>query len=728
MSASSFAGMPGIVQPKTSSTPIVPAKAATAATITNVPKDTSSSQQASEASGSIRVSEEACTAFAPKAVYGPDGMVHIVYLKCGATGYNVYYRSMPSSRDVVMSGEELQVIDGSTVSVEGSLEGVLAGDVLTVVDGPVSGTYEIAGVARSSSKWICRLKSQLPPDSFAFSITRDKSELVIEQSASVKNDDACVMAVADSKIRYPDVVFSSSETHVVAISSEQVLDDVRAGSKLSIHSLSGASGNVFDVIRVLVNNKKVRSCTGGTRKSNEYIVTITAQSMGNEMSGTRPWSIRRVIGNTDMLVASGADLRLTNRQTAVMTGVSFNDVQTNQALEIFSGYAKGVYRIKSVDKAKSTLSWTDDIFPDIPKARYIVTGKSALSGSATPEIMISKIATSGPSVSYTMTVLTSSGLSMSAGSPIVVYNDEPSLASSGLKQRDLLKVLTGRNAGTYVIENQIDTKSFSISPAPPSTTSNDAFFITREVTGDNIQVVSSFSTFYNYSTSSEFSGAVESSYSGTREEYVKNYMMWDGFYGWNETSWYFDYSGAENVSGAKTSYPASATDDNCGCPFGNADLAGPTNVYYSPAVIQPGHAYHPDVAVGSDGEVHIVWMDSRNGEFEIYYAAKSKSWSNFRITNFTGNSSYPSVCVTVDNIVYVVWQDSRNGGWDIYYCTRSSSGAWSSSANSGTDTRLTAMAGDSKFPDVVAGPDGRVHMVFQMDVDGKPEIFYSRTL
>jgi hypothetical protein len=69
--------------------------------------------------------------------------------------------------------------------------------------------------------------------------------------------------------------------------------------------------------------------------------------------------------------------------------------------------------------------------------------------------------------------------------------------------------------------------------------------------------------------------------------------------------------------------------------------------------------------------VHVVWVDSRDGEnYEIYYkrsADAGLTWGlDKRLTNNTSVSEFPSVA-TADSIVHVVWHDGRTGYLEIFY-------------------------------------------------------------
>jgi len=77
----------------------------------------------------------------------------------------------------------------------------------------------------------------------------------------------------------------------------------------------------------------------------------------------------------------------------------------------------------------------------------------------------------------------------------------------------------------------------------------------------------------------------------------------------------------------------------------------------------------PSVIVsGSAG--HVVWHDDRDGNYEIYYKRSSDggvSWgTDTRLTNNSSFSGYPSISLS-GSAVHVVWLDGRDGNDEIYY-------------------------------------------------------------
>ena len=82
-----------------------------------------------------------------------------------------------------------------------------------------------------------------------------------------------------------------------------------------------------------------------------------------------------------------------------------------------------------------------------------------------------------------------------------------------------------------------------------------------------------------------------------------------------------------------------------------------------------GYAAAPNVTV-SGSNVHITWQDNRDGNFEVYYKRSTDGGVNWgtdtRSTNAPGNSLRTFSTVT-GTAVHVVFMDERNGNWEIYY-------------------------------------------------------------
>ncbi len=130
----------------------------------------------------------------------------------------------------------------------------------------------------------------------------------------------------------------------------------------------------------------------------------------------------------------------------------------------------------------------------------------------------------------------------------------------------------------------------------------------------------------------------------------------------------------------------------------------------------------PSVGVSAN-YVHVVWEEMRDGNFEIYYKRSTnygQTWGqDIRLTDDTGESRSPSVAVSGSN-VHLVWMENRDGNEEIYYKNSVDNGVtWSA------DTRLTDNTNASQNASLAVSGE-MVHVVWQDDRNANWEIYYKR--
>jgi len=89
----------------------------------------------------------------------------------------------------------------------------------------------------------------------------------------------------------------------------------------------------------------------------------------------------------------------------------------------------------------------------------------------------------------------------------------------------------------------------------------------------------------------------------------------------------------------------------------------------------------PDMAVDSSGNVYVVWMDSRNGNWDIYAQRYDVNGNNLWLADLKINSDSssadqenPKIAVDGEDNFYVVWEDGVNGDKDIFLAKFDSAG------------------------------------------------------
>jgi len=137
-----------------------------------------------------------------------------------------------------------------------------------------------------------------------------------------------------------------------------------------------------------------------------------------------------------------------------------------------------------------------------------------------------------------------------------------------------------------------------------------------------------------------------------------------------------------------------------------------------------GISYYPSIAVNSS-LIHVVWYDNRGGNnYHIYYKHSTDngvSWGpDTHLSDTNSNSADPCISVS-GSLINVVWEDNRDGNIEVYYKRSTDGGStW------GADARLTNNTADSRHPSV-ASSGSIVHIVWDDNRDGYQQLYYKRS-
>jgi len=128
----------------------------------------------------------------------------------------------------------------------------------------------------------------------------------------------------------------------------------------------------------------------------------------------------------------------------------------------------------------------------------------------------------------------------------------------------------------------------------------------------------------------------------------------------------------------------------------------------------------PAISISGNG-VHIVWQD-HNGLVERIYYKKLDLDGGTLIddTLLAGYSSMNPDIASSSNNVYVVWHDSRTGNNQVYFKKSATGGStWSG------DTDISNSVYDSVYPAVAVGPDGKIYIAWSDYRNGNSEVYYA---
>lgn len=128
---------------------------------------------------------------------------------------------------------------------------------------------------------------------------------------------------------------------------------------------------------------------------------------------------------------------------------------------------------------------------------------------------------------------------------------------------------------------------------------------------------------------------------------------------------------------------------NC-APFASLDLYfayRPANGAWGPNervtdVPTPCMTIYTTIVVDAYSNAYAAWADRRDGTYHIYFAYRPAGgvWSaNERVDDSASPASAPRLAVGADGAVYAVWLDSRSGFNQVYFASRPAWSSWSAS-------------------------------------------------
>lgn len=119
----------------------------------------------------------------------------------------------------------------------------------------------------------------------------------------------------------------------------------------------------------------------------------------------------------------------------------------------------------------------------------------------------------------------------------------------------------------------------------------------------------------------------------------------------------------------------------------------------------------PDLAVGVENTIYLVWTDERNGQADIYGAVSTASWANVALVTAEGEQTSPAVAVAPDGSdLHLVWVDTASGDGDIWYA---SSNGLPTTPLAGENIIDDTSAADQTAPALTCTPDGKVFACWQ---------------
>jgi Fe-S cluster biogenesis protein NfuA len=132
----------------------------------------------------------------------------------------------------------------------------------------------------------------------------------------------------------------------------------------------------------------------------------------------------------------------------------------------------------------------------------------------------------------------------------------------------------------------------------------------------------------------------------------------------------------------------------------------------------------PSIAV-KGVEVHVVWVDSADGDPDIYYKLyNGTDWQpavQISTDSGTERQDYPEIALE-GNRIHVAWQDYEDGDSDIFY--RYYNGTdWQPEIEVSSD-----IGGENQLIPAIAAENGIVHIIWVDEGGGNMDIYYRRAI
>lgn len=150
--------------------------------------------------------------------------------------------------------------------------------------------------------------------------------------------------------------------------------------------------------------------------------------------------------------------------------------------------------------------------------------------------------------------------------------------------------------------------------------------------------------------------------------------------------------------------------------------------------VWPGNQTTPAIAVDANGDIYLVWCDTRNGRRnpDLYFAKSTDGGVSFgpnvRVDDtgsFHSSQLFPSIAVDSIGNIYVVWYDNRNGNCDIYFAASTNGGASFSSNVRVDDTgeNISAQAN----PVIAVDASGDIYVVWHDKRNKDFDIYFAKS-
>ena len=147
-----------------------------------------------------------------------------------------------------------------------------------------------------------------------------------------------------------------------------------------------------------------------------------------------------------------------------------------------------------------------------------------------------------------------------------------------------------------------------------------------------------------------------------------------------------------------------------------------------PANITPhqGGAFSPRIALDSSEALNVVWGDGKEPGLKVVYLRSTDQGETFTeplvLSGASTTALEPEIAVGPDDGINVVWQDQDSGVSEIRFARSTDQGLTFSAAK-----RVSTGEGNAIEPQIVAGSEGSLNVVWVDESSGSAQAYFSRS-
>jgi hypothetical protein len=126
----------------------------------------------------------------------------------------------------------------------------------------------------------------------------------------------------------------------------------------------------------------------------------------------------------------------------------------------------------------------------------------------------------------------------------------------------------------------------------------------------------------------------------------------------------------------------------------------------------------PQIAVGVDGSINLVWQDTVNFVSVIFFSRSVDGGANFsttptNISNDSGNSFSPQIALDSNGNINIVWVDDTPGNFAVFFKRSDNSASFKNATINVSNNPVSSSPGNCDRPQIGVDAKGNIELVWQ---------------